>query len=86
MTKAIVRHALEAGVACHASIEERMGCGIGVCRGCAVAVVSGGRKKFVRACTDGPVLSGEELAEWAGHEGSRAREGNHTGKEASDVG
>ncbi len=43
------------------SFEERMGCGFGVCYGCAVRIRRGGREFYVRACREGPVFSGEEL-------------------------
>jgi dihydroorotate dehydrogenase electron transfer subunit len=41
-------------------LEERMACGIGACRGCAVpaAAVDGG---YLAACKDGPVFWGREL-------------------------
>lgn len=42
-----------------ASVEARMGCGIGACLGCAVPVKvrgEGGLVKYVRACTEGPVF------------------------------
>ena len=43
------------------SFEERMGCGFGVCFGCAVRVKRDGKEIYVRACREGPVFSGEEL-------------------------
>lgn len=39
------------------SMEERMGCGFGVCMGCSVQTASGPK----RVCTDGPVFSANEL-------------------------
>ncbi len=41
------------------SLEERMGCGFGVCVGCTCKTVTGGK----RICKDGPVFKKEEL-EW----------------------
>jgi dihydroorotate dehydrogenase electron transfer subunit len=45
------------------SLEAPMGCGYGVCVGCAVAVKDGCPEGFVykKACVDGPVFWGEEL-------------------------
>lgn len=42
---------------CYVSLEERMGCGFGVCRGCAVNTVDG----YKTVCKDGPVLNLKEL-------------------------
>ncbi len=39
------------------SMEERMGCGFGVCMGCSIQTASGPR----RVCTDGPVFNAAEL-------------------------
>ncbi len=41
------------------SMEERMGCGIGLCQTCVIKTTNGYRK----VCVDGPVFSGEEI-EW----------------------
>ncbi len=43
----------------HASMEVIMGCGYGVCRGCAVPVREGLRYRM--ACVDGPVFSCDEV-------------------------
>jgi len=40
-----------------ASLEERMGCGFGICYGCSVQTASGPK----RVCKDGPVFKKEEL-------------------------
>ncbi|HED23665.1 MAG TPA: dihydroorotate dehydrogenase electron transfer subunit, partial [Firmicutes bacterium] len=48
---------LEAGVPAWVSLEEKMACGIGACRGCAVMTKSGYR----RVCSDGPVFPVEEV-------------------------
>ena len=39
------------------SLEERMGCGFGVCRGCSIKTKQGIR----RVCKDGPVFLGEDI-------------------------
>ncbi len=43
------------------SLETIMGCGFGVCYGCAVRVRRKGREKIVRACMEGPVFRKEEV-------------------------
>ena len=48
-----------AGVPCQVSLEERMACGIGACRGC-VREGTGGKNLCV--CTDGPVFDSGEVA------------------------
>ncbi|MBI3318415.1 MAG: dihydroorotate dehydrogenase electron transfer subunit [Candidatus Omnitrophica bacterium] len=47
------------------SLEERMGCGMGVCMGCVVEVTTeppDSHKRFQRVCTEGPVFPAEEVA------------------------
>jgi dihydroorotate dehydrogenase electron transfer subunit len=52
MMAAVARVARAHDVPCWASLEERMGCGIGVCRGCAHRDAAGGWRCI---CVDGPV-------------------------------
>ncbi len=52
MLKAVDGICIQHGVSGELSLEERMGCGFGVCLGCVVDT-SGGRK---RMCVDGPVF------------------------------
>jgi dihydroorotate dehydrogenase electron transfer subunit len=42
------------------SLEERMACGVGACRGCAVPS-SSSAKDYLMVCSDGPVFNGKEL-------------------------
>ena len=62
MLKVVARLAGAAGRPCQVSMEERMGCGIGVCNSCVVEVIlpdgSVGHKKL---CVDGPVLDAREV-------------------------
>ncbi|MFA7331501.1 MAG: dihydroorotate dehydrogenase electron transfer subunit [Candidatus Delongbacteria bacterium] len=60
MMEAVARHARAAGVPCLLSLETLMGCGIGICVGCAVPVSTGG---FQLACQAGPVFALDELAD-----------------------
>jgi len=57
MMTAVAGVAREAGVACEASVERQMGCGVGVCLVCVVATASG----YKRACVEGPVLDALEV-------------------------
>lgn len=56
MMAAVTR--LAKGVPIQASLEARMACGIGVCRGCVVPVQRGG---YIEVCVDGPVRDGHEV-------------------------
>lgn len=52
----------EAGVSkAEFSLEQRMGCGIGACRGCAVKVKTPDGFVYKRVCADGPVFNAEEV-------------------------
>ncbi|MDI6894888.1 MAG: dihydroorotate dehydrogenase electron transfer subunit [Bacillota bacterium] len=53
MLVAVARLCEEAGVPLYVSLEARMGCGFGVCRGCAVPAAAGG---YLHVCQDGPVF------------------------------
>ncbi|MDR0812627.1 MAG: dihydroorotate dehydrogenase electron transfer subunit [Oscillospiraceae bacterium] len=58
MMDAVVRVAKEYGVTVYASLEERMGCGVGACLCCAAEVPSGdgGGFEMKRVCREGPVF------------------------------
>lgn len=63
MLEAIQRLALEEGIPCQLSLEERMGCGIGACLGCNVKVnLPDGGWAYRRVCKDGPVFDSREVA------------------------
>ena len=68
MARSIVRYALHNAVACYASVEERMGCGVGICRACVIALSSETGPYYGRVCTDGPVFTALQLAAWASDE------------------
>ncbi len=53
MLRAAARLAAARGWSCLVCVEERMGCGYGVCRGCVVPARAG---DWLTACQDGPVL------------------------------
>ena len=57
LMKAIAHIAVECGVTCFASLENRMACGIGACLSCVVKT-HGGQK---RVCADGPVFDAADI-------------------------
>lgn len=57
MMAAVARLCLEREISCHVNLEAHMGCGFGVCRGCAHQMVSGWRC----ICEDGPVYDAREV-------------------------
>ena len=61
MLKAVRAYAIENNIPCQISLEERMGCGVGACLGCAVKVISGEEPKFGHVCKDGPVFNAADV-------------------------
>lgn len=63
MLHRVSRIADEYGVSAQLSLEAPMGCGYGVCVGCAVAVKSDSPPGYVyqKVCTEGPIFRHEEL-------------------------
>ncbi len=59
MMRAVSSIASERGVGCQISVENRMGCGFGVCLGCTVKTTDG----YKLACTEGPVFDAAQF-EW----------------------
>jgi dihydroorotate dehydrogenase electron transfer subunit len=57
MLKAVAEIAFQKKIACQVSMEGRMACGIGACKGCALKTKSG----YKMVCKDGPVFNAEEL-------------------------
>ena len=54
--------AAQHGVPCQISMENRMGCGMGVCLGCVIEVRNvGGGPKYLRVCRDGPVFDAQQV-------------------------
>lgn len=46
---------------CLVSMENRMGCGLGVCLGCSIRVRGSGHEAYQRVCTEGPVFWSEKI-------------------------
>jgi len=58
MLRAVKRLAEENGIQCQVSLEEKMGCGLGVCLGCAVKTAASSKEspEYVHVCKAGPVF------------------------------
>ena len=58
MLKAVKKLAEERGIPCQISLEEKMGCGLGVCLGCAVKTAASPKdaQEYVHVCKAGPVF------------------------------
>lgn len=59
MLKAVQEFAIENNIPCQISLEEKMGCGIGTCMGCAVKLA--GQDKYARVCKEGPIFEANEV-------------------------
>ena len=49
------------GHRCLVSMENRMGCGLGVCLGCCIRVHGTGHEAYQRVCTEGPVFWADKV-------------------------
>jgi dihydroorotate dehydrogenase electron transfer subunit len=61
MLEATVKLAKQYGHPCLLSMENRMGCGLGVCLGCCIQVEGTGHGAYQRVCTEGPVFWAEKV-------------------------
>jgi dihydroorotate dehydrogenase electron transfer subunit len=61
MLRASVELARQFGHPCLVSMENRMGCGLGVCLGCSIRVAGTGHAAYERVCTEGPVFQAEKV-------------------------
>ena len=61
MLHASVELARKYGHPCLVSMENRMGCALGVCLGCCIRVVGEGHGAYQRVCTEGPVFWAEKV-------------------------
>ena len=57
MLKAVSEIAFQKKIECQVSLEERIACGIGACKGCAIPTKSG----YKMVCKDGPVFNSEDI-------------------------
>jgi dihydroorotate dehydrogenase electron transfer subunit len=61
MLRASVELAKKYGHPCLVSMENRMGCGLGVCLGCCIRVQGSGHEAYQRVCTEGPVFWSDKV-------------------------
>ncbi|SEK17995.1 dihydroorotate dehydrogenase electron transfer subunit [Pseudobutyrivibrio ruminis] len=64
MLRGVAQYALEKGIKCYVSMEERMACGVGACLGCVCQskeVDDHSHVKNKRVCKDGPVFLSTEV-------------------------
>lgn len=64
MLRGVAQYALEKGIKCYVSMEERMACGVGACLGCVCQskeVDNHSHVKNKRVCKDGPVFLSTEV-------------------------
>jgi dihydroorotate dehydrogenase electron transfer subunit len=61
MLKAVQAFAKENDIPCEMSLEERMGCGIGACLGCAVKIVADTEPRYGHVCKEGPVFKSTDV-------------------------
>ncbi|MFT7679525.1 MAG: dihydroorotate dehydrogenase electron transfer subunit [Planctomycetota bacterium] len=64
MMEAVARLAKERDLDCWLSLETLMGCGVGICNGCAVETVPGGAFgdwPVAKCCVDGPVFNARDV-------------------------
>lgn len=63
MLKAVQKLALEKEIPCQISLEEKMGCGLGVCLGCAVKIAKSPKEapEYWHVCKAGPVFNAKDV-------------------------
>lgn len=63
MLKAVREYAIEKDIPCQISLEEKMGCGIGACLGCAVKTAKSTKEtpEYWHVCKAGPVFQAKDV-------------------------
>lgn len=63
MLKAVQKLSIEKDIPCQISLEERMGCGLGVCLGCAVKTAKSSKEtpEYWHVCKAGPVFQAKDV-------------------------
>lgn len=61
MLEAVAKIGRQNNIPVQVSLEERMACGVGACRGCSVVVKNENGKGYQNVCSQGPVFKGEEV-------------------------
>jgi len=62
MLKAVAKLAAQFSLPAELSLDEHMGCGMGVCLTCVVPVKAGDGWEYQRSCTEGPVFEARQIA------------------------
>ncbi len=62
MLQAVARLASEFSLPAELSLDQHMGCGMGVCLTCVVPIKTGEGWEYQRACTEGPVFDSRAVA------------------------
>jgi dihydroorotate dehydrogenase electron transfer subunit len=86
MLRASVELARKYGHPCLVSMENRMGCGLGVCLGCCIRVQGTGHEAYQRVCTEGPVFWSDKVV-WdvgGGPDELRSRESKLESRDARE--
>ena len=63
MLRAVQKLAIEKDIPCQISLEEKMGCGLGVCLGCAVKTAKSSKEapEYLHVCKAGPVFDANDV-------------------------
>ena len=61
MMRGLAKLTEERDVPTQVALENRMGCGLGVCLGCVVPVLADGATAYERVCTEGPVFDARRV-------------------------
>lgn len=63
MLRAIQKYAITNNINCQISLEEKMGCGLGVCLGCAVKTSKSSKEapEYFHVCKGGPVFNAKDV-------------------------
>lgn len=63
MLRAVKKYADENNINCQVSLEEKMGCGLGVCLGCAVKTAKSSKEapEYFHVCKGGPVFNAKDV-------------------------
>lgn len=61
MLKSLAEWAEKRETECYVSLEERMGCGFGVCVGCVCEVKGENGSEYKKVCVDGPVFDAKDV-------------------------
>ncbi|MGI6712300.1 MAG: dihydroorotate dehydrogenase electron transfer subunit [Bacillota bacterium] len=61
MLKSVTKIGIDTGIETQVSLEARMACGVGACRGCVTTIQREGEITLENVCSEGPVFNGREV-------------------------